>query len=142
MHEDHLVVVGGQLEVGLKDLQLVSTVLVETDLADAEHVRPIEEVGDEIDDLPCEDRILRLLGVDAEPGVVGDAVLGGPLRFGVGQDGEVVEEALRTRSVVARPERRFGDRDTSGEGHALVVVGGPTHHVDVRIDVHQPAFPS
>ena len=54
------------------------------------------------------------------------------LWFGVREDREVVVETLRARAVVARPERGLGDRDAAGEGHALVVVGGAAHHVDVR----------
>ena len=79
MDQDHLVVIGGELEVGFEDLELVAAVLVQADLADPEDALALEELGDDVEDLAGEDGILGLLRIDAEPGVVGDAVLGGPL---------------------------------------------------------------
>ena len=123
----------------VEDLELVARVLVEADLADPEHALAREELRDELDDLAREDRVLRLLRIDAEPGVVADAVLRRPLRLEVGELAEVVVEALRTRAVVPRPERRLRDRHAPRQRHALVVVGRAAHHVDMGVDVHQKA---
>ena len=53
----------------------------------------IEELGDELDHLARQRDVLGLLGVDAEPGVMLDAVLGGTLRLDIDQVPEVVGEA-------------------------------------------------
>ncbi len=47
MHEDELVVFNGELDVFFQDEEFVLRVLVETDLADAEHVWLFEELGDD-----------------------------------------------------------------------------------------------
>ena len=57
----------GQVDVLLEDGRLVARVLVQADLADAEHVGLVEELGDDGDDLAREADVLGLLGVDAQP---------------------------------------------------------------------------
>ena len=66
--EDQLVRLRRQVEVLLKDGRLVGGVLVQPDLADAEHVRLLEELGDQRDDFARERDVLGFLGVDAQPG--------------------------------------------------------------------------
>ncbi len=110
-------------------------VLVQADLADAEHVGPIEELGDHGDHLAGQLDVLGLLGVDAQPGVMADAELGGPFRLDLGQVAEVVAEAVDGAAVEAGPEGRLADGDAAALGHAVVVVGDAGDHVDVRIDV-------
>ena len=79
--------------------------------------------------------VLGLLGVDAQPGVVLDAVPGGPLRLELGELAEVVAKAVDAAAVEAGPERRLAHGDAAHLGQRLVVVGGPRDHVDVRVDV-------
>src|SRR5581483_8995009 len=56
-------------------------------------------------------------------------------RLELGQVAEVVVEPGGAAAVEPGPEGRLADRGTLGVGHALVVVGGPGDHVDVRVDV-------
>ena len=127
-----------QVDVLLEDGRLVARVLVQADLADAEDVRPVEELGDQGDDLARQRDVLGLLGVDAQPAVVADAELGGPLRLDLGEVAEVIAEALGGAAIEAGPEGRLADGDAAALGHAVVVVGDAGDHVDVRVDVvHQ-----
>ena len=81
----------------------------------------------------------RLLGVDAEPAVVVDPIEPGALGLVVGELAEVVAEPLDARAVEPGPEGGLGHGLAPGQGHPLVVVGGPADHVDVRVDVvHGP----
>ena len=94
VNQNHLVVGLRKIEVFLEDLQFVARVLVESDLPDAQHGLAFEEIGNDREHFSSETKILRFLGVDAEPGMVGDAVLRGSCRFGFGQSPEVVVETL------------------------------------------------
>src|SRR5581483_26186 len=78
--------------------------------------------------------VLGLLGVDAEPGVVPDAELGGALRLELGQVAEVVAEAFGTAAVEAGPEGRLADGHAAAQGHAVVVIRHARDHVDVRVE--------
>ena len=124
-----------------EDLHLVARIFIESNLADAEHARTIEKLWDERDDFAREDGIFRFLRIDAEPGVMSNAVLRGALGLEVGELPEVVLKSFGRRSIVARPKCWLRNRNTSGERHALVVVGGATHHVNMWIDIHQRAPP-
>ncbi len=119
----------------MEDGRLVARVLVQPDLADPKHAGPVEELGDHGDHLARQSDVLGLLGIDAQPRVVRDAVGGGAAGLVVGQLAEVVAESLHARPIEARPERRLADHHAAGQGHALVVVGGAGHHVDVGVDV-------
>ena len=79
--EDQLVGPDGQVEVLQEDGRLVARVLVEADLADAQHAGPVEELGDHRDHLARQRDVLGLLGVDAQPAVMLDAVTAAA-RFG------------------------------------------------------------
>jgi hypothetical protein len=83
----------GQVEVLLEDRRLVGGVLVQADLADAEHVGASRNSGMS-DDLARQRDVLGLLGVDAEPRSSADAVERRPLRLDLGEVAEVVAEAL------------------------------------------------
>ena len=110
-------------------------VLVEADLADAEHVGLVEELGDDGDDFARQLDVLGFLGVDAQPGVMADAELGGPLRLDLGEMAEVIAKALGGAAIEPGPEGRLADGDAAALGHAMVVVGDAGDHVDVRVDV-------
>ena len=110
------VVIEGELDVLLEDGEFVAGVLVEADLADAEHGGAVEELGDDRHDLAGEAGVVGFLRVDAEPAEVRDAELGGALRFVVGELAEVVVEALGRGAVEAGPEGGFADRRAAGEG--------------------------
>ena len=96
----------------------VARVLVQPDLADAQHVGPVEELGQHGDHLAGEGDVLGLLGVDAQPGVVADAVVGRALRLPLGELAEVVAEAVGAAAVVAHPEGRLADGHAARPGPA------------------------
>ena len=125
----------GQFQVLAEDGRLVLRVLVEADLADAEHAGLVEELGDHRDDFARERDVLRFLGVDAQPGVMLDAAPAGALRLELGELPEVVAEAVDAAAIEPGPEGRLADGDAAHAGHALVVVGHAGDHVDVGVDV-------
>ncbi len=94
MDQDHLVVSLRELDMFLEDLQLVALILVQTDLADPKHALALEEIRNDREHFSGETQVLGFLRIDAEPGVVGDAVLRGSLGFGIREHREVVVETL------------------------------------------------
>jgi len=121
--------------VFLEDDRLIAGVLVQTDFANAQDVGPIEELRNEGDDLARQADVLGLLGVDAQPGVVLDAELGGAFGLELGQMAEVVAEPFGGAAIETGPERRLANGDAAALSHALIVVGHARDHVDVRVDV-------
>ena len=69
VNQNLLVGLHRQIEVLQKHDRLVPRVLVEPDLADPQHARPIEKLGNHRDHFPRQRDVLRLLRVDAQPGV-------------------------------------------------------------------------
>src|SRR3954451_19283798 len=106
----------------LENGRLIECVLVEANLTDAEHVRPIKVVGNDGNDLARQTDVLRLLGVDAEPAIVPNAELRGPLRLDLDKVPEVIAKPFRRATVEPGPECRLAHRLTAALGHALVVV--------------------
>ena len=104
VHEHHQVARGCKFEMRFEDLHLVARIFIESNLADAEHARTIEKLWDERDDFAREDGIFRFLRIDAEPGVMSNAVLRGALGLEVGELPEVVLKSFGRRSIVARPK--------------------------------------
>lgn len=132
--EDGLVVLGGEVDVFFEDGDFVAGVFVEADFADAEDVGVGEEGGDEFEDFAGEVEVFGFLGVDAEPGEVLDAVLGGAFGFDVEEVAEVVVEAGGGGAVEAGPEGGLGNGYDAAAGHEEVVVGGSGDTVDVGVD--------
>ena len=135
MDQDQLIVATGDLDLLLENHELVARILVQPDLSDAEHIRAVEKLGDQRHHLPSKAGVLRLFGVDAEPAIVRDSIAGSPLRLGIGQLAEVVEESSRRGTVEPGPEGRLRHRDAARLGHPRVVVRRPADHVDVRVDI-------
>jgi len=61
--KDELLVAGGQVHVHFEHPEFIARVLVQPDLADAEHVWCAQELRNEVDDLRGELNILRFLGL-------------------------------------------------------------------------------
>src|SRR5262249_33509686 len=101
----------------------------------------VEELRDHLDDIARQRDILRFLGVDAEPGVVANAELRGPLGFNLSEMSEVVAEAFSRAAIEARPARQLRNRQAAALRHALVVVGDAGDHVNMRIDVVHERLP-
>ena len=124
----------GEVVLLFKNGRLVERVLVEADLADPEHVRLVEKLGDEGNHFAGERNVFGFLGVDAEPGEVLNARPTGALGFEIGQLPEVVAKRFGAAAIEPGPEGRFTEGDAPHAGHPFVVVGGPRNHVDMRID--------
>ncbi len=99
------------------------------------YARVVEQRGDQLDHFAAERNVLGFLGVDAQPGVVVDAVFGRAFRLDVEQVAEIIGEAGGAGPIEAGPERRLRHRHHAGTGHVQVVVGGAADAVDVRVDV-------
>ena len=108
--------------------------LVQADLADAQHAGAVEKLGQQGDHFAGEGDVFGLLGVDAHPSIVADAVVGGALRLPLGELAEVVVEAADAGAVVAHPEGRLAHGHAAGLGHGLEVVGGAGGDVNVGVD--------
>ena len=85
----------------------LARVLVEADLADAEHVGLLQILGNQGDDFARQLDVLRFLGVDAQPGIMADAEQGGPFRLDLGEMAEVIAEPLGGAAIEPRPEGRL-----------------------------------
>ena len=133
--EDREIVLEGEVNVLLKDGQLVPGVLVEADFADAEDGGFVEKVGDDRHDFAGKDGVIRLLRVDAQPTKMRDSIFGGPLGFVFGELAVVIVKALRRGPVVAGPKGGLANGSAAGHGHGLVVGGGATNHVRVGLNV-------
>ena len=125
--------VEGKLDVLLEDEGFVGGVFIEADFADAQDGGAGEKAGDFGEDFLGFAEVLGFFGIEADPGVVVDAELGGTGGFEGSEVVEVVEEAFGG-AVEAGPEGGFGDGDDAGEGEGFVVGGGAGDHVDMRVD--------
>ena len=94
-----------------------------------------EKLRDHRDHFARQRNVLRLLGVDAQPREVLNAVPTGPLRLERRELLEVVAKPGDAAAIVPGPERRLAHRDAAHLGERLVVVRRPRDHVDVWIDV-------
>jgi hypothetical protein len=135
MDEDELVEAVGEVDVHFEDFEFVTGIFIEADFADAEDIWPGDEVWDDGDDFGSELEIFGFLGVDTEPGEVGEAEFCGALWFVLGELGEVIMEPVDGAAVEAGPERGFADGLAAGGDHFEVVVGGAADHVGVGFDV-------
>src|SRR5262249_2880848 len=79
--------------------------------------------------------ILRLLSVDAEPGVMANVKLRRPLRLELGQVPKVIAKPFRRAAVEPSPKRRLRDRHAATLGHSLIVIRDAGNHVNVGVDV-------
>ena len=119
----------------LEHLEFIARILVQPDLADAEHRGPFEKLRDDPDNLLRKLRVLGLLRVDAQPAKMRQPKLRRALRLVVGELAEVVVEAVDGRAVEARPEGRLAHGGAPGGDHVLIVVSRAADHVAVRFDV-------
>ena len=123
-----------QLDQSRERGHFVLRALVQADFADAQHVGLVEKLGQQGDHLAGEGDVFGLLGVDADPGVVANAVVGRAFRLPLGELPEVVVEAVRAAAVVAHPEGRLADRHAAHLGHRRQIVGRAGGDMDVRVD--------
>ena len=142
VHEHHEIMLRRKREVRVENLKFIARVLVQSDFTDAQHRLALQELWNERDDFARKHWVFRFFRINAEPCVMANAVLRSALRFEVGELAEVIEEALRRRAIVSRPKCGLGDSDATSERHALIVISGARHHVDMRIDVHVSDSPS
>src|SRR5438552_18722690 len=64
-----------------------------------------------------------------------DAELGRALRLELREMTEIIAKPLHRAPIETCPEGGFAQRHAAALRHALVVVGNPRDHVDVRVDV-------
>src|ERR1700730_17518320 len=64
-----------------------------------------------------------------------DAELGRALGFILREMTEIVAKPLHRAAIEAGPEGRLAQRYAAALGHALIVVGDPRDHMDVRVDI-------
>jgi len=133
--ENELMVPGGEVRVHFEDLEFVPRVLVEPDFADAQDVRTVEELRNQGDDVFGQLDVLGFLGIDAEPGKMGEAEPGGALRLVFGELPEIVLKPGRRPAVEARPERRLANGPASRQRHVRVIVGDAADHVGVGFEI-------
>ena len=97
-----------------------------------------EELRDEGEHVVGEFHVLGFLGIDAEPGEMRQAELGGAFGFVLGELAEVVAKAGGGTAVEARPEGRFANGLAAGHGQREVIVRDAADHVGVGFDeAHQ-----
>ncbi|CAM5566064.1 hypothetical protein SHIRM173S_04406 [Streptomyces hirsutus] len=141
VHQGGQAVVGGELELDGERGVLRGRHGVVADLADGHDVVLDEIPGQQVEDGRAA-RVVRLLGVEGDGAVVGDAVLGGAEGFPAEEGVEVVDEGGGRGAGLAEPEGGFDDGADARPVHGLVVVGGPRRHVDVGVEeAHQDSLP-
>src|SRR5205085_783699 len=95
VNQDQLIVTRGKINLFFEYRNLVSRVLVQPDLANPQHGRPIQHRWDQLDHLARKLDILSLLRVDAQPAVVLNAIPSRPLWLDFGEQSEVVIKTRR-----------------------------------------------
>jgi len=111
--EDELIISRREVHVHLQNLHFIARILVLADFADSQHIGTVEKFRDERDDLPGQRHILRLLGIDAKPGEMGQAEPRGPLRLMLGQLAEIIVNPAadeRSNPPRTRARKRPGSR--------------------------------
>ena len=106
-----------EVNVHFEHFHLVARILVQPDLADADHVRTFEKFRDERDDVAREFHVLGLFGIDAKPTEVWQAELRGALGFVFSQLAEVVVKPVRRTAIKARPECRLTNGGATSYNH-------------------------
>jgi hypothetical protein len=129
------IVVESDLHMFLENLQLRAGVFVQADFSDSKHIVFLDEIGNQRHHFAGEYRIVRLLGVDAEPAKVLDTESGGSLGFVFRELAEIVVKSIRRGAVVTRPERRFTEDFTASKSEFFVVIRRAADHVSVRFNV-------
>jgi len=137
VNEDELVVFGGEVDVFLENFDFVATVFVKADFADAENVGAVEKFGNDGEYVVGELEIFRFLGVDAEPGKVGQAEFGGAFGFVLRELTKVIVKTVGGTAVESSPKSWFANGLATGGDHVDVVVRGSAHHMRMRFDVTQ-----
>ena len=95
VNQNLLVVFQRQLDMFLENDRLVSRVLVQSDFANSQHVGAIQKIGNQIEDFTRELDVVGFLGIDAQPCVMPDSILGSTFRFGFGQLPKIVPKTFR-----------------------------------------------
>ncbi len=133
--QDQLVVLGGQVQVFQKYDGFILGILVQPDLADAQNVGPIQELGDHRDHLARQFHIFSFFGIDAQPGVMRDSVVGGAGAFKFSELAKVVAKTVRAASIESGPKRGLAHADAAHSSQRGVIVGGSRNHVNVWIKI-------
>ena len=135
VHQNELVVLGGEVDVRLENLELVPCVFVQPNFTDAQHIGALEKLGDDPEHVPRKSHVFGFLRIDAEPGEMRERELRGALGLIVGELAKVVVKAVNAAAVKAGPEGGLANGGAPRKTHGFIVVGGPADHVCVRLDV-------
>ena len=133
--QDELIVARSKIDVPFQHFQFIARVFVQTDFADAQHIRAVQELGNNVDDLLGQFEVLGFFGVDAQPAKVGQAELGSALGLVLGQLAELIKKPIYGTAVESGPKRRFANGGTTGSGQPQVIISHPADHVGVWFDV-------
>src|SRR5690606_9967749 len=114
--------------------------VVVADFADGDDAFLREEQRQNFHDLFGEWNGVRLFAVQPDRAVMADAELSGPKPLVPDQRQEIVEKRADGRPRLPHPERRLNHRNNPSSGHRLIIVGGTTDGVNVRVDVVHVTF--
>src|SRR5207237_234625 len=109
-------------------------ILVETDLANAEHVGPVQKFRNDGQHFLCQFDILRLLRVDAEPGKMRQAEFGGSLWLMLRELAKIIVKPMHRTPIKSRPKRRLAHGLTARRDHVEIIVSDAANHVSMRFD--------
>ena len=135
MDKDELIGFDGQIDMFLKNGGFIARILVEPNLADAQHAGLLEKLGNHGDDFAGKGDILGFFGIDAEPAIVLDAKLGRPLGLDFDKLPKIIAKSLDAAPIEAGPKSRLAHGDATALRHALIIVGHAGDHVNMRVDV-------
>ena len=96
VHQHQEIVVTGKLQVCFQYLHFITAVLVEPNLANPKNIFLLQEIRYERYDLSGEHWVFSLLGINAKPSVMANAILRCSPWFRLRELTEIVKEALWT----------------------------------------------
>jgi histidinol dehydrogenase len=132
--QNHLSVFGSYLDLFLEDRDFIRRILIQSDFTNTKNARMMQQGRNQLDHLPRQLHVFRFLGIDANPAVMIDPILGGSERFHLREKPKVIGEAGSRRTIITRPEGGFTDRDDAAASHVLIIVSRSADAVNVGID--------
>ena len=126
----------GNFQMLLKDRQFRFAIAIQTNLANTKHIGSRQELGNHAHHFARKAVVFRFFWIDANPRVVRNAVRGGAARFALSELAKIIMKSSGAAAIKARPKCGLGHGHATRGGHARVVVGCATDHVNVWIDIH------
>ena len=135
MHQNQLLVPRCKIYVHFQDFQFIAGIFVQANLADAQDIPSLQELGNDRNDFFRELYIFGFFGIDAQPRKMRKAELCRPLWLMLGQLTKIIMKSIDGTAIESRPKRGLAHRLAACGGDFDVVIRDAADHVGVRFDV-------